>query len=60
MIVGVLSDTNDRFDVMATAVRVLADAGAELIVHCGDIGNRKVLDSKTVDVRIVREVVIEN
>jgi putative phosphoesterase len=44
MIVGVLSDTNDRFDVMATAVRVLADAGAELIVHCGDIGNRKVLD----------------
>jgi putative phosphoesterase len=29
---------------MATAVRVLADAGAELFVHCGDIGNRKVLD----------------
>ena len=44
MLVGILSDTNDRFDVMATAVRVLVDAGAELFVHCGDIGNRKVLD----------------
>lgn len=44
MLVGIISDTNDRFDVMATAVRVLADAGAELFVHCGDIGNRKVLD----------------
>jgi putative phosphoesterase len=44
MLLGIISDTNDRFDVMATAVRVLVDAGAELFVHCGDIGNRKVLD----------------
>jgi predicted phosphodiesterase len=44
MLVGIMSDTSDRFDVMATAVRVLLDAGAEFFVHCGDVGNRKVLD----------------
>lgn len=44
MLVGLLSDTNDRYDVMAGAVRLLVGAGAGFIVHCGDVGNRKVLD----------------
>ena len=44
MVVGLISDTNDRYDVMAAAVRLLVDAGAEFVIHCGDVGNRRVLD----------------
>jgi putative phosphoesterase len=44
MIVGLVSNTNGRADAMASAVSALRDRGADLIVHCGDVGGRHVLD----------------
>ena len=37
MRIGVVSDTHDRLDAIAEAVRMLADQRVELILHCGDI-----------------------
>ena len=44
MIVGLVSNTNGRSDARAAAVSALRDRGADLIVHCGDVGGRQVLD----------------
>ena len=44
VIVGILSDTHDRVDAMAAAMRVLRGRGAEFFVHCGDVGSERVLD----------------
>ena len=44
MIVGLVSNTNGRAEAMAAAVSALRDRGADLIVHCGDVGARHVLD----------------
>ena len=37
MRIGVVSDTHDRVEAIAEAVRLLADQKVELILHCGDI-----------------------
>jgi len=37
MRIGVLSDTHDRIEAIAEAVRLLTDQQVELILHCGDI-----------------------
>lgn len=37
MRIGVVSDTHDRLEAVAEAVRLLADQRVELILHCGDI-----------------------
>lgn len=37
MRVGILSDTHDRLDRTQQAVSILQDAGAECLVHCGDL-----------------------
>ncbi|MCS6975966.1 MAG: metallophosphatase family protein [Gemmatales bacterium] len=37
MILGILSDTHDRLHRTAQAVHLLKQAGAEVLVHCGDI-----------------------
>ena len=37
MRIGVVSDTHDRLDAIAEAVRALADQRVELVLHCGDI-----------------------
>ena len=37
MKIGVLSDTHDRAEPTAEAVRLLCARGAELLIHCGDI-----------------------
>lgn len=37
MRIGIVSDTHDRVDAVADAVRMLADHRVELILHCGDI-----------------------
>jgi putative phosphoesterase len=44
MLVGILSDTHDRFDATAAAVRLLLEAGAEYFLHCGDLGSRRGLE----------------
>jgi uncharacterized protein len=37
MRIGIISDTHDRSEAVAEAVRLLMDAKVELILHCGDI-----------------------
>jgi len=37
MRIGVVSDTHDRGEAVAEALRLLADQKVELILHCGDI-----------------------
>ena len=44
MLIGILSDTHDRVDAMAAAMRLLRDAGAEFFIHCGDVGSERVID----------------
>ena len=39
MKIGVLSDTHDRLEITAAAIRLLCGRGAELILHCGDINS---------------------
>ena len=44
MLIGILSDTHDRVEAMAEAMRVLKEAGARYFIHCGDVGSERVLD----------------
>jgi putative phosphoesterase len=37
MLVGILSDTHDQRKRTETAVAMLRDAGAETLIHCGDL-----------------------
>lgn len=43
MLLGIISDTHDRVDRTARAVRWLVDAGAEALVHCGDLTGPEVV-----------------
>jgi putative phosphoesterase len=44
-ILGILSDTHGRADAAAAAVATLRAAGAEFLIHCGDVGGESVLDT---------------
>jgi len=44
MLIGILSDTHDRAEMMAAAIALLRQKNAEFFVHCGDVGNEHVLD----------------
>lgn len=44
MVLGVLSDTHDDAAATRAGLAALAAAGAEYYVHCGDVGDRGVLD----------------
>jgi putative phosphoesterase len=37
MKIGVISDTHDKIERTAEAIRLLSEQGAELLLHCGDI-----------------------
>jgi putative phosphoesterase len=37
MRLGILSDTHDRLQRTVTAVQQLLDAGADILIHCGDL-----------------------
>jgi uncharacterized protein len=43
MLLGILSDTHDELDRTRLAVRLLCAAGAEALVHCGDVTTPPVL-----------------
>lgn len=45
MIVGILSDTHGRVDTAHAGVAILRAAGAEYLIHCGDVGEEDVLDA---------------
>ncbi|HMQ16532.1 MAG TPA: metallophosphoesterase family protein [Phycisphaerae bacterium] len=44
MILGLLSDSHGRHERTAAALRLLRDHGAAAFIHCGDIGDERVLD----------------
>ncbi len=41
---GVVSNSSGRADAVASAIDVFAASGCGLVVHCGDVGGRHVLD----------------
>jgi putative phosphoesterase len=43
MILGILSDTHDQAERTRRAVQMLIDAGAEALIHCGDITRPELL-----------------
>ena len=45
MLIGVLSDTRGRAETTRLAVDLLKANGAELLIHCGDVGGPQVLDA---------------
>ena len=45
MILGIISDTHDRLTRTKVAVAMLLDAGAEAIVHCGDLNTPPILEA---------------
>src|SRR5689334_2841544 len=47
MLLGILSDTHDKADMIAAAVTLLQQQGAEFFIHCGDVGGEHILDSLT-------------
>lgn len=44
MILGILSDSHDRLDATRAAISALRAAGAERLIHCGDVGSEQILD----------------
>ncbi|HEV2293987.1 MAG TPA: metallophosphoesterase family protein [Tepidisphaeraceae bacterium] len=47
MLLGLLSDTHDRIEAAAAGVAALKTAGAEYLLHCGDVGGEGILDQLT-------------
>jgi putative phosphoesterase len=44
MKIGILSDSHNRAEAMAQAVRTLTANGSEYLIHCGDVGDENILD----------------
>jgi len=44
MLLGILSDTHDRYEIMGAAVRTLKERGAAFFIHCGDVCTPNLLD----------------
>ena len=42
---GVLANSDGRAEIVQAAVDIFLSEGAELVLHCGDIGGRHVLDA---------------
>lgn len=45
MKLGIMSDTHGRVPATNEALKELRDAGAEALVHCGDVGSLEVLEA---------------
>ncbi len=43
MILGILSDTHGHLERTRTALRQLKEAGAEFLIHCGDLGSEEMV-----------------
>jgi len=43
-LLGILSDTHDRADAAAAGIATLRAAGAQFLIHCGDVGGEGILD----------------
>ena len=43
-VLGVLSDTHDNVAAAAAGIAALRAAGAQFLIHCGDVGGERILD----------------
>lgn len=50
--IGLLSDSHGRVPTTRAAMRTLIDAGAEVILHLGDVGSEQVLDELVCDLPV--------
>jgi hypothetical protein len=41
---GILSDTHDNVAAAAAGIAALREAGAQFLIHCGDVGGEQILD----------------
>lgn len=62
---GLLSDTHGRADSAEAAVQLLLDAGADVLIHLGDVGSTGVIDALAVidpatDERVPAHMVLGN
>ena len=48
-LIGLLSDSHGQVGRTAEAVRLLKEAGAEVLIHLGDVGSEEVLDQLVCD-----------
>jgi uncharacterized protein len=44
MLLGVLSDTHDNVPAAVAGIATLRAAGAQSLIHCGDVGGERILD----------------
>jgi putative phosphoesterase len=44
VILGILSDTHDRANAMTAGLKLLKRQGATFFIHCGDIGDERMID----------------
>jgi putative phosphoesterase len=44
MLIGVVSDTHGHVEFTRPAVRMLESCEVELVIHCGDVGSREVVE----------------
>jgi putative phosphoesterase len=47
MLVGIISDTHSHVEYTQDAVRIFKNRGAEMVLHCGDIGSASIVDCFT-------------
>jgi putative phosphoesterase len=45
MLIGIISDTHDRLDRTVQAVQLLTDAGATVLIHCGDLTGPAIVEA---------------
>jgi uncharacterized protein len=43
-LLGILSDTHDNVTAAAAGIATLRAAGAQFLIHCGDVGGEQILD----------------
>ena len=43
--IGIVANSDGRSDAVSAAVDVFHASGAEVLIHCGDVGGRHVLDA---------------
>jgi uncharacterized protein len=44
MLIGIVSDTHGKSDLMRQAVSILRQRGMQFLIHCGDVGSLAVVD----------------
>ena len=44
MVIGILSDSHDKIPALQAAIKVLLANGAQMLIHCGDLGGEQAID----------------